>query len=193
MFFRRFPSGTRMPVSSLLGLAGVAVVCLALSLVVLDSDDARRIAAIAGGVGGAMAVLIAGALIRRHFRRMERLRGAVIVALAHAARHVVYSQDAPASDEVGRLHEAIDALVVERLALRREINQRLEAVLASVTEAVLVVTDTGLVSLVNAGARNLLGAGKVAVGTSVFAALRRTDWEQAVSAARSSGTLLYNM
>ena len=68
----------------------------------------------------------------------------------------------------------------DKVADKSMSNQRLEGILSTIAQAVLVVTDSGLISLVNAGAKNLLGGDNVAVGTSIYAAVHTSSWEQAI-------------
>ena len=70
----------------------------------------------------------------------------------------------------------------ERLAPDR----RLVSVVAALNSGVLVITDQGQVSLLNAPARQLLGSTRARVGTSVFAALSRESVLAAVAKARKA-------
>ncbi len=61
------------------------------------------------------------------------------------------------------------------------------AVLGSLASGVVVITGAGQVSLLNTVARELLGAERVRVGTSVFASLDRDALLAAVARARTAG------
>lgn len=90
-------------------------------------------------------------------------------------------------DVLGRL-----AILVIDIATRRALEQakpdlRLASVIAALKGGVVVVTENGLISLINAGAKALLGAERAAIGTSVFAALDRDRFAAAVEMARAAG------
>ena len=63
---------------------------------------------------------------------------------------------------------------------RRAPDRRLVAVLAALRSGVVVITEEGQVSLLNAGARQLLGRERARVGTSIFAALSRESVRRAL-------------
>ena len=63
---------------------------------------------------------------------------------------------------------------------------RLRSLLEASGEGLIMITEDGLVSLVNGVAKDLLGAARVAVGTSIFAGLERSSLDRALDAARSA-------
>jgi DNA polymerase-3 subunit epsilon len=126
--------------------------------------------------------------VDEHFRDIARLR-ALVVSLR--AGDTVGSNFPPAGDaESGQLREALLSLAAEIANRRAAPERRLAAALGAVSEAVVVITAQGQVSLVNGAARALLGSEQVEVGTSVFAALAREPVEEAIGAARSGGIVL---
>jgi DNA polymerase-3 subunit epsilon len=76
-----------------------------------------------------------------------------------------------------------DQVTRERLAPDR----RLVAVLGSLASGVVVATETGQVSLLNSAARELLGAERARVGTSLFAAISRESFIKALNKAQKAG------
>ncbi len=170
----------------MLGIVGFALVLLAApALRPLLAGGGTRIAPLpvaAFGIG--MSSLVAAALLLgRHFRALRRLRNGIVVLMAEAsARNLPSWNDLPR--EAADIAEAVDALVGRLVDRRAAPDTRLAAVLASIADAIVVMTEAGQVSLVNAAAKRLLGAERVAVGTSVFAALTRDSVERAVAAAR---------
>jgi DNA polymerase-3 subunit epsilon len=130
--------------------------------------------------GGAALVGIGGAIsyLDRHFQALDHVRERVIVLSSHAAPPPLRDNDVPA--EIGALHDALETLVDQHSAVRHAPDERLTAILASVSDAIVVVTANGQVSLVNRAAKDLLGAGRIAVGTSVYAALSRHSLETAM-------------
>ena len=85
--------------------------------------------------------------------------------------------------EVAALADAADEAIGRWKARAEQPDLRLSQVLAALPEAVLVVTSTGLVSLVN-GAAKAAFAGRVGVGTSIFDALDRGSFAASLDAAR---------
>lgn len=69
---------------------------------------------------------------------------------------------------------------------RRAPDSRLIAVLGALTGGVVVMTEQGQVSVLNHAARELLGAQRARVGTSLYAALDRTNLTKAVGRAEKA-------
>ena len=126
-------------------------------------------------------------LIDDHFAELDRLRGDLgVAAAANTALSPRWSAAGGAGPELKRLAETASTLLNRRVRPDAAIDARLSAVLAAVGEGIVVVTDSGLVSLVNGAARDRLGAAAVAVGTSVYAALDRPSLTAAMAEARRS-------
>jgi len=134
-----------------------------------------------------LAVLHGVALLRRHRRELQRLRGAILTLAGDSRAVLPRWQEGEVSVEVGHLYAAIADLAAARAAERAAPDGRLAAVLASISDGMVVITDAGQVSLVNHAAKVLLGAERVRVGTSVFAALERASVTAAVEQARRLG------
>ncbi|MGE5537567.1 MAG: exonuclease domain-containing protein [Solirubrobacterales bacterium] len=84
------------------------------------------------------------------------------------------------------------AVLVSDIATRRALDsgkpdQRLASVIAAMTDGVVVVTDSGLVSLINAAAKRALGAERAAVGKSIWAAVDRDSLAAAMAGALEGG------
>lgn len=139
---------------------------------------------------GAGAVVALGALwigaeaLDDHFRDMDRLRGLAIALRDHAGS---VAPPAFGDRESVSLAEALLALADSARTRAATPDARLMAVLGSVGEAIVAITANGQVSLVNGRARLLLGEERVAVGTSVFAALRREPVIAAIDRAHQVG------
>lgn len=134
-----------------------------------------------------VAIAVTGWLAAFHRRDLDRLRAALLGAGdsdepfgRRAARMV---DDAA----LRRLADALDQVVAGRDADLRRAERRLAAVVASSPAALLVVTDSGLVSLVNGAARALFPEETIRPGTSVYAALARDDLIAAGERARTAG------
>jgi len=125
---------------------------------------------------------------RKHHRReLQRLRGAILTLAGDSNAVLPRWQEDEVGAELSRLYAAVADLSAARAAERTAPDSRLAAVLASIADAMVVITDQGQVSLVNHAAKALLDAERVRVGTSVFAALERASVTAAVDRARHSG------
>jgi PAS domain-containing protein len=147
-------------------------------------------------IGGAMVFIIAvlmglwslhGSIIH-HLTTLERLRAGVLVAaIGKDGRLPPPPRTGPGDDaDVSRMREALETLLSRRLAPATP-DDRLKAVLATLDEGIVVITESGQVSLVNAPAKAMLGSVRVALGTSVFAGLERDPLLAAWDTARKSG------
>jgi len=133
------------------------------------------LAALLGLLVAGIGVIWAGfAMVDHHFDELERLRGLLLVA---AGREDPPPPDWPALGEAGLEAAELGAAARHALLAQRELggrtDEKLAAVVAAAAEGLLVMTEAGLVSLVNEAALKVLGAEAVAVGTSVYAALER--------------------
>lgn len=126
-------------------------------------------------------------------RGIEGVRTAVLnlVADSDAAVPRQVMPDMPAEVEamLGSLALYQDQITRERHAPDR----RLLTVLGSLASGVVLVTDQGQVSLLNNTARELLGAERARVGTSLFAALSRESVLAAMERARKAGRIMESL
>lgn len=140
---------------------------------------------VAVGLAGLWAV---HTVIDEHFAELERLRGDLAVAaVAGTPLSPRWSVPGGAGAELKTFAETAATILGRRPRPEASLDARLSAVLAAVGEGIVVVTDSGLVSLVNGPARDRLGPAAVAVGTSVYAALDRASLTAAMAEARRSG------
>lgn len=177
-------AGLSRGVAAALAVAGAAVAGLgALALWPSGADlSTGRIAGTGAlALGGLGALWIAGTLVARHTDDLGRLRDAVVAARARPARIPDLDGDA------GRLADVVRDALRSLAAQASTTDGRLAAVVSALDEGLVVVTDSGLVSLVNAAAAALLDPRRVAVGTSVYAAVEPAGLTAAVRAARRSG------
>jgi DNA polymerase-3 subunit epsilon len=177
-------AGLSRAVAAALTVSGAALAGLAtLALWPSDGDPSSGRVAAAGALalGGLGALWIAGTLVARHAEELGRLRDGLIAARRRSIRIPDLDGDA------GRLADAVRSSLRSLSAEATRTDDRLAAVLSALDGGVIVVTDSGLVSLVNAAAAALLGPQRVAVGTSVYAALEPSDLSGAIRAARRSG------
>ena len=168
-------------------VAGAGLLCFAASMVSIVSAK--------GGFAGTPWIAIIGAFLafgamagfartlQRHLDALRRLREGVMMLQGNAAEALPVLS----SSEVAKLRDAVDTMRVHHLERQAAPDRRLTAVLGSIDEAIVVMTTAGQVSLVNAAARRLLGGDRVAVGTSLFAALSRRAVETAIHDSRAAG------
>jgi len=146
-----------------------------------------------GVAAGAVAIVAAAALwcaldlVRRHFRDFERVRGAVVTLTGNRSAVLPLRAEDGTSLEIQRLHGALADLTARTAEERAAPDQKLGAILASISEGLVAITEQGQVSLVNYPAKALLGSERVRVGTSVFAALERGSVIAALARARREG------
>jgi DNA polymerase-3 subunit epsilon len=175
----RQPGSARKAFNRLLVFIGllllIAGIIMAVQAVDLSAGFNLPLAALLGLLIGGIGAIWAGfAMVDHHFDELERLRGLLLVA---AGRDEPLPPDWPVLGEPGL--EALDLGAAARQAilahrgLGGRTDDKLAAVVAAAAEGLLVMTEAGLVSLVNAAALKVLGAQAVAVGTSVYAALER--------------------
>lgn len=123
-----------------------------------------------------------------HFDDLEKLRGDLVMvgeSVPQLPRH--WSVDTRSDDELKRLAGTINDMLGRQQAQRGVPDARLEAVVGTIADGLVVITDTGLVSLINNAAAGLLGPSRARIGTSVYAALEREDVIAAVERARTAG------
>ncbi len=168
-------------------LAGLGLLGLAVTVAADGLDDWRSYVTVGLVALGGLFLWFGLDVARRHFISLERLRGAVVTLAADPSARLPILEDPEVDLEVRRFHGALQALVARHARERAAPDNRLEAVLASIPDAMLVISEDGQVSLVNHAAKSLLGAERVAVGSSVFAALSRTTVYDAVERARAAG------
>src|SRR5690606_22622422 len=136
------------------------------ALVRPTGPGAGMLAAIAAAAAATALGLWAAALrLRDLLERLERLRGDLMIAASRdEALPARWSE--PAVDEAGRLGQAVARLVEQHRLQRAAPDAGLAAVVAAAAEGLVVVTETGLVSLVNGAALARFGE-RIAVGTSI--------------------------
>ena len=131
---------------------------------------------------GAIAIL-ASATWREH-ARLEQLRGHIALAATNTPLPPVRAE---APDSIDRLYLAVAELIGLRRAQRGELDRRLEQILSALPDAVLAVTEEGLISLANAAGRSLFVAGRTVVGTSIYDVLAAPGFAKAMAESRQSG------
>jgi DNA polymerase-3 subunit epsilon len=128
------------------------------------------------------------AILDSHFDDLERLRANILVAaVADDARLPAPHADFSPSLEITRLRAAVATLIDKRIGPGVRPSAKLVAVLSTLDEGIVVITDSGQISLVNQAAREQLGGLRVDIGTSIFASLERHVLHGAMDQARDQG------
>jgi len=162
----------------LLPLAAVLLLDLAQS-----PFGATQALALGGGMLALAALWALVTLLDGHFDDLERLTGDVLGAQDGQLLPERWSDPTWSGPESRRLAQAVNqALARQRLGADR-LDERLAEVIAAVGEGLLVVTDSGLVSLVNAAAAALFDP-PPAVGTSIYRLVHRDSLAEAAHRAR---------
>lgn len=162
----------------------VAVGLLAVIAVMRVAVDglALRIISIVLAAAAVASGLALAHLARRWRLRVEQLRGWVnlVAGESESLRRVV----APDADAVDRVQLAIIDMLGMRMDQQGAIYRRLGEVLNAIPDGVVVVTQEGLISLVNAAGRPLFGPQDSVIGTSIYETLSRHSLAEALDRAR---------
>ncbi|MEN2978914.1 exonuclease domain-containing protein [Tistrella bauzanensis] len=164
-------------------LAGLALLVVAALLA--DAAPALLMGGTALAVGG---LSLAAAVVRRRRVGDARLRGDLAQALRAVDDNTLPLPDFAGDDDPGhdaRLLGLARALAERARAASGRGDHRLAALVAALPVPVLGLSPTGLVTLANPMALDLLGADAVAAGTSVYAALARESLDPLLAAAVS--------
>ncbi len=172
----------------LLGLMALGLLVLGgTALVPIAQGDSRVALLVVAGFGIAgVAGWLLHDLLRSHFDDLRLLYTALQLLSRGEVppERLVTRWDKGTPDEVGQIARVVVEMASRRAAERGRPDQRLAAVIAALGDAVVVVTETGQVSLINAVGRALLGHDRAAVGTSIYAALERGPLAAALDDAR---------
>ncbi len=143
-------------------------------------------------VSGLSFVTLAGALwvawhlTKSWFEDVQRLKGALLLTELRQTPFLRQAERLVESGDLRKLAQTMDKVLAKQQARQALAEERLVAVLASLPVAILVITERGLVSLVNATAMEALPSAAIAPGTSVYAALRRDSLDAARRKAEAS-------
>jgi len=144
-------------------------------------------------LAGAACAVALGLLARgwRHAHRfglgIQRLRSAVLDLVANREARLPERMPRGTPTEIEAMLASLATYEGEIARERHAPDKRLVAILGAMTSGVVVITDQGQVSLLNNAARELLGAERARVGTSVFAALDRRSVMRAIARSEGAG------
>lgn len=178
----------RRLVNLLLALIGIGLLLLAGTALVPIAQGASHLALPV--VAAAGLVLVAGwllhDLLRSHFDDLKLLYASLqVLARGEVPPEQLQTRWAGGRvDEVGQLARIVIELAARRAGEAARPDQRLAAVIGALADAVVVITERGQISLINAAGKALLGQERAAVGTSIYAALDRRTLIEALEQAR---------
>jgi DNA polymerase III subunit epsilon len=184
----REPRRTSRAVLVLLGLTSAGAAALALLGLfapprLADGVGLAELAFLAGAGAVAGGLCGAASLLQHHWAELRRLARQLQLGIA-------VTRPALESRETDEETASLAAAMAEAIGRWKERAERpdlkLAQIIAALPEAVLVITPTGLVSLVNGAAKAAFGD-RVGVGTSIFDALDRDSLATALEAARRAG------
>ncbi len=154
------------------------LVALVFVWIALDTDvaSARAHPLVAVALGAALGVIVA-IVVSSALAARERSRAAAIVDVGRRYALGDLSRPGPdyGDDDLGTAARALDTAVHEqgrRVADLTRDRARMEAILGSMVEGVLVVDDSGRLQLVNEAARKMLRVDSEAVGRPYVEAIR---------------------
>ncbi|MBV6633522.1 MAG: 3'-5' exonuclease [Alphaproteobacteria bacterium] len=174
------PANQRRAFRGLIAGIGLSVVLgvVIVGTILMRYDPPGWVWLAGGAFTMAALLLLAAALVLTNslFNDIERLRGDVMVA-ASGLRKMPPSWSAKPgqTDELIRLADAVGDLGAKGHAARTAVEERLNAILATLDDALLVVTATGVVSLFNHSALARFGDERLHLGASVFVLLQQAS------------------
>jgi DNA polymerase-3 subunit epsilon len=181
------PRRTRRSLAALLALVAAGAIGLAALALLAPPRPQEGVGAAELGFLAAAGLVAAGlwgaaTLLSHHWAELRRLQRQI--RLNDVLTRPI-AKSAEAEEEVAALAAAMSEALGRLRARIESPDQRLAGILAALPEAVLVVTPTGLVSLVN-GAAKAAFADRVGIGTSIFDALDRDSFVAALERAREA-------
>jgi DNA polymerase-3 subunit epsilon len=171
-------------------LAGIVLVLAVLAL--LPHLDGRYLAPawVIGSVAVAtwLGLIVLNEVVRSHLEDLKALRAGVeSVAAGRLVPEMVSGRFNGCEGDLSSVLNLVNDFAAAQKDKMAKPDQRLAAVLRALHDGVVVVTETGLVSLVNGPAKVLLG-GRVGIGGSIYSVIDRETLVAAVHRAeRSAG------
>ncbi len=188
MAARRGPHTARRSLFLAVAAAGAGLLLLAGLLLAqqpLDRIGVLQVLALGGAVLALAGLWVLTTLLDGHFDDLERLTGDVLGAQDGGLLPVRWSDPASSPLEYRRLAQAVNQLLARQTLGGDQQDERLAAVVAAVGEGLLLITESGLVSLVNGAAAALFEAAPQ-VGTSIYRQIHRDSLVIAADTARSA-------
>lgn len=180
----------RRLVNLMLAAIGTAVVTLGgVALVpIVQGRTELAIPAVAAASVAAVGAWLLYEVLAAHFSDLKLLHTSLqLLARGEVPPETLHTRwSGPRLDEVGQLARIVIDLASRRALEAGRPDQRLAAVIGALGDAVVVVTDSGQISLINAVGKGLLGHDRAAVGTSIYASLERDRLAETLDTARAA-------
>lgn len=123
---------------------------------------------------GWLSLILLHEAARSHFDRLRRLKSG-IEAVAHGQLfpHAIGDELERGGGTLGEMARLAAELAARRHGEAARPDRRLASVLRAIHDGVAVITESGLISLINSPARQVLGEAHAAVGGSIYAMVER--------------------
>lgn len=170
------------------GAAGLALLLLAgvlLADLAWDHIGLLQLLALGGAAVALASLWVLTTLVDGHFDELERLTGDTLGAQDGDTLPPRWSDRSQSGEESRRLAQAVNQVLARRRLQGGGPDDRLAAVVAAVDEGLLVVTESGLVSLVNGAAAQLFDP-PPQVGTSIYHQIHRDSLVEVADLARQA-------
>ncbi len=128
---------------------------------------------------GLFLILLALAIILRHFAHLESLRGQLLSRSLDPFDTLPLRRQS-SFDSIGRFHNSVSRALLQRKEQYQKLQNDLSQVLAALAEAVVVIIPDGRVSMFNQAAVRYLGEQQLKIGYTIFGALRRSVLAEAL-------------
>ena len=133
-------------------------------------------------------LIIVHEAVRNHFADLRLLRaGLEAAAFGQLPPQALTQRFGEESVGLGQMARLIGQWSAERQQQANRPDQRLAAVLRALHDGVVVVTESGLISLINGPAKAMLGPHNAVVGRSIYASVERDSLLAAMQRAARSG------
>lgn len=170
--------------------AGIILVLAGMAVLPATYPDLAVPPWLVGGVAvaGWLLLIVGHEMVRGHFADLKLLRaGLQAAAFGQLPPQAMARRFADQSDGLGQMARLISQWTIERQHQTHSPDQRMAAVLRALHDGVVVVTESGLISLINAPAKAVLGPAHAAVGGSIYASVERDSLVAAMQLAARSG------
>ena len=186
---RRRSHGTRRALSLALTVAALALVTTVIAAIgggdLADRSNYLILGSVAAiGVG---ALWVAYTLVDSLVDGLWRLGCDVAMVDPQKPQLPTHWTESPGNSEVEQLAQAMEQVLATQRQQQATPDNRLRTIMASLPEGMALITDTGLISLINAVALDLLGRERAGVGSSIFAAIDRASLLRALDQVSTAG------
>lgn len=181
--FRRITVAVGWMTTLILGLAAVAL----LPAFFHDLSIPRWIPGMLLVLGW-LSLILFHEVARSHFEKLRRLRSGIeAVALGQLFPHAIGESLEKEPGPIGEMTRLVSGLASARHGELAKPDRRLASVLRAIHDGVVVITESGLISLVNGPAKRFLGNQHSTVGGSIYSTVERESLLAALQQAARAG------